>query len=191
PEPVEGRARSGQAEVSPPRRSRRTQGESRRSCAWAIEYCSMQRRMVSFVASAVVLCVPAVASSQNRLQSSELLKLRSVNAVQLSPDATRVAYVVESNDGPGRPYGQLSVMTLADGKSVRFGGDKESSDDPHWSPDGQWIAYRGRVGGKAGLVVAKPDGTGARLLAEMPGTNAPLPGAGNAIAWSPDGKRIA
>ena len=43
-------------------------------------------------------------------------------------------------------------MTLADGKSVRFGADKESSDDPHWSPDGQWIAYRGRVGEKSGLV---------------------------------------
>ena len=46
-------------------------------------------------------------------------------------------------------------MTLADGKSVRFGADKESSGDPHWSPDGQWIAYRGRVGEKSGLVIAQ------------------------------------
>src|ERR1051326_6783239 len=83
--------------------------------------------------------------AQDRLQSSDLLKLRSVAAVQLSPDASRVAYVVENNDGPGRPWGQLWVMTIADRKSVRFGGDKDPSGNPEWSPDGQWIAYRGRL----------------------------------------------
>jgi len=143
------------------------------------------------LAAALALGIPDAASSQNRLQSSDLLKLRSVTTVQLSPDGTRVAYVVDNNDGPGRPYGQISVMTLADGKSVRFGGDKESSGDPQWSPDGQWIAYRGRVDGKSGLAIAKPDGTGARFLAEMTGTNAPLPGIGTSVAWSPDGRRIA
>src|SRR5512132_3617503 len=75
------------------------------------------------------------AQPQDRLQSTDLVKLRSVGAVRLSPDASRVAYVVENNDGPGRPYGQLWVMTLADGKSVRFGSDKESSGSPEWSPD--------------------------------------------------------
>src|SRR6266850_5960682 len=94
------------------------------------------------VTTALVLGVPHAASSQNRLQSSDLLKLRSVTAVALSPD-------------------------------------------------GQWVAFRGRAGGKSGLVVAKPDGSGAALLAEVNGTNAPLPGSSTSAAWSPDGKRIA
>ena len=125
-----------------------------------------------FVTTVLALAVPQIVSPQaraNGFQSNDLLKLRSVTAVQLSPDGTRAAYVVDNNDGPGRPYGQLWVMTLADGKSVRFGAEKESSDDPQWSPDGQWIAYRGRIDGKSGLVVAKPDGSGARLLAEVTG----------------------
>jgi dipeptidyl aminopeptidase/acylaminoacyl peptidase len=135
--------------------------------------------------------VAADAHAQARLQSSDLLNLRSVTAVQLSPDASRVAYVVERNDGPGRPYGQLWVMTLADGKSVRFGGEKDASGAPEWSPDGQSIAYRGRLGDKSGLIVARPDGSGARFIAEIEGTNAPLPSTGKTIAWSPDGKRLA
>ncbi|HYM23819.1 MAG TPA: S9 family peptidase [Vicinamibacterales bacterium] len=139
--------------------------------------------------AAVLLAVPAAA--QSGLQSSDLLKLRSVNAVELSPDGARVAYVVENNDGPGRPWGQLWVMTIADGKSVRFGGEKEPSGNPVWSPDGQWIAFRGRSGDRSGLVIARPDGSGMKFVAEMAGTNAPLPGAGKTVAWSPDSKRIA
>jgi dipeptidyl aminopeptidase/acylaminoacyl peptidase len=139
----------------------------------------------------VICLVTADGSAQSPLQSSDLLKLRSVSGVKVSPDATRVAYVVDNNDGTGRPYGQLWVMTLADGKSVRFGAEKEPSGNPEWSPDSQSIAYRGRVGDKAGLIVARPDGAGARFIAEMSGTNAPLPGSGRTIAWSPDGKRLA
>src|SRR5579871_6703577 len=115
----------------------------------------------------LLLAFASTASAQDRLQSSDLLKLRAVTAVALSPDATRVAYVVENNDGPGRPYGQLWIMTLADGKTVRLGGEKEASGNPEWAPDGQSIAYRGRVGDKSGLVVARADGSGARFLAEM------------------------
>jgi len=144
----------------------------------------------SMIVAALALGSSA-ALAQDRLVSSDLLKLRSVAAVQLSPDATRVAYVVENNDGPRRPYGQLWVMTIADGKTVRFGGDRDASGTPEWAPDGQSIAYQGRVGDKSGLVVARPDGTGAKLVAEVSDTNAPLPGTGKTIAWSPDSKRIA
>jgi dipeptidyl aminopeptidase/acylaminoacyl peptidase len=143
-----------------------------------------------FLACGIALTA-ANAAAQTAVQSSDLLKLRSVSSVKVSPDATRVAYTVDNNDGAGRPYGQLWVMTLADGKAVRFGGEKEPSGNPEWAPDGQAIAYRGRVGDKAGLVVAKPDGTGARFLVEMSGTNSPLPTTGKTVAWSPDGKRIA
>src|SRR5437667_7200482 len=90
------------------------------------------------------------------LVSADLLKLRSVGDVQWSPDGARIAYTVSNNDGPRRPYSQLWIMTVADGKSIRLAGEKESSSGPEWSPDGQWIAYSGSAGGKPGMVVPSP-----------------------------------
>jgi dipeptidyl aminopeptidase/acylaminoacyl peptidase len=144
-----------------------------------------------FACACVSFAIASGAFAQTGLQSSDLLQLRNVAGVQLSPDATHVAYVVDRNDGDRRPWGQLFVMTLADGKSVRFGGERDASGSPEWSPNGQWLAYRGQLGGKGGLIVAKPDGSAARFIAEMTGTNAPLPGAGRTVAWSPDSLRIA
>ncbi len=138
------------------------------------------------------LIVAGLAGAQTRgFQSADLLKLRSVADVQWSPDGSRIAYTVSNNDGPRRPYSQLWIMTVADGKSIRLAVEKESSSGPEWSPDGQWIAYSGSVGGKAGLVVARPDGSSAKLLAPLVSTNSPLPTTGKKIAWSPDSKRIA
>ncbi|OLB61402.1 MAG: hypothetical protein AUI11_09815, partial [Acidobacteria bacterium 13_2_20CM_2_66_4] len=99
---------------------------------------------LSFVVLAVALSSSAVLA-QTRLQSGDLLKLRSVSSVAVSPDGSRVAYTVDNNDGPGRPYGQLWVMTVADGKTVRVGGERDSSGTPVWSADGQSLVYRGRV----------------------------------------------
>jgi dipeptidyl aminopeptidase/acylaminoacyl peptidase len=147
--------------------------------------------VVAVVVASLGFGVCAASAQGDRLQSGDLLKLRSVAAVQVSPDGQRVAYVVESNDGSGRPWGQIWVLTVADGKSVRIGGEKDPSGDPVWSLDSQWLAYRGRVGDRAGLIVARPDGGGAKMVAPVTGTNAPLPGAGTSAVWSPDGKRLA
>ncbi len=148
-------------------------------------------KLAAFGCACVSFVMASGAFAQTGLRSSNLLTLRSVAGVQLSPDGARVAYVVDRNDGDGRPWGQLFVMTLADGKSVRFGGERDASGNPEWSPDGRSLAYHGTLGDKSGLIVAKPDGSSARFVAEMIGTNAPLPGAGKTVAWSPDGKRIA
>jgi dipeptidyl aminopeptidase/acylaminoacyl peptidase len=140
----------------------------------------------------IVIPMTGLIGAQPRgLQSSDLFRLRSVGDVQLSPDGTRVAYTVSNNDGPGRPYSQVWIMTLADGKTTRLGGEKIPSSGPEWSPDGQWLAYRGRLGEQSGLIISRADGSGAKFIAPLEGTNSPLPSTGKSIAWAPDGKRIA
>lgn len=152
---------------------------------------SINRLSILAAALTVSLIGGAAAAQTRGLQSSDLLKLRSVGEVKFSPDGSRLAYTVINNDGPGRPYSQLWIMTVADNKSIRLGGEKEPSSNPEWSPDGRSIAYEGRPGDKAGLIIANADGSNARLLSPIQGTNNPLPSTGKSITWSPDGKRIA
>jgi dipeptidyl aminopeptidase/acylaminoacyl peptidase len=143
------------------------------------------------VVSLLVLLTISPGAIGQGLVSSDLSKLRSVGGLALSPDGRRLAYSVAMRDEPGRPYGQLWVMDVATQKSIRFGGDKDRGGGAVWSPDGRWLAFFGRIGDQHGLMIAKPDGSDLTVLASPEGTNSPLPGAGNEIAWSPDGKQLA
>ena len=54
------------------------------------------------------------------------------------------------------------------------------------------MAFSGKTAdGKSGIVIANADASGGALLAEVSGTNHPLPRVGERLAWSPDGSKIA
>ncbi len=141
-----------------------------------------------FLCAAAALTMRAQSSI---FASADLYKFRSAGEVAISPDGARLAYSITRNDGTGRPYSQLSVMTLADGRSIAFSKDKDPSGMGEWSPNGKWIAYSGRLGEQSGLIVAHPDGTGAKFLTKLEWTNSPLPSTGKRFAWSPDSRRLA
>jgi dipeptidyl aminopeptidase/acylaminoacyl peptidase len=147
--------------------------------------------LFSLVAFAILIPPAGLLEQKRSLASADFFEMRSVGAVALSPDGSRVAYTVVNNEGPGRPYSQVWVMNLADGKPLRLGGEKDRSENPAWSPDGKWLAFEGRQGEHSGLTVSRPDGSESKFLAPMLGTNSPLPTTGKTISWSPDGKRLA
>ena len=99
---------------------------------------------------------PAQTDETGRLQSSDLYKLRSVGTVALSRDEARVAYTVVNRDRPGRPYSEVWVMELTTRKTQRLGGEKESTSNPVWSPDGKWLAFQGSDGDNSGLSSLAP-----------------------------------
>jgi len=144
-----------------------------------------------FLIVLAVVCFYGVKSEGQGLRSQDLYRLRSVSDVQFSPDDRHIAYSVSMNDRPGRPYTQVWIMDVASGKAVRIGGEKDSSSRPRWSPDGKTIAFVGGQGEKSGLSYVRADGGGQTFLAEVTGTNSPLPGQGEDFAWSPDSKTIA
>jgi dipeptidyl aminopeptidase/acylaminoacyl peptidase len=147
---------------------------------------STYRLLLFYSAAAACVC-----AQSRTFTSSDLYKLRSAGDVGLSPDGACLAYSISRNDGAGRPYSQLSIMTIADGRSVSFSKEKEPSGGGDWSPDGQWVAYSGKLGDRAGLIVAHGDGSSPKFLSALQWTNSPLPTTGKRLAWSPDSKRLA
>jgi dipeptidyl aminopeptidase/acylaminoacyl peptidase len=152
----------------------------------------MDRRAAVCAVFLLVVGAPRVTSAQLRIQSADYFKLQSVGDVTFSPDGSRLAYTVQHNDAPGRPYSQLWIMDANGSRSTRVGDEQSRGSSPVWSPDGKAIAYIGRAGNTAGLFVARADGSSPVHLADVDGTNSSaLTNTGNPIAWSPDGTRIA
>lgn len=143
-------------------------------------------------AAAFLLLVVVSAAAQGRLQSGDFLKLRSVGAVQWSPDGTRIAYTITSNDGPGGPYTQLWLLNVASGQSLRVGDEASRGSQPLWAPDGRLLAYVGSIGSKSGLITCAADGSSPTWMAEMIGTNSSaLTNTAKTLSWSPDSKTLA
>jgi dipeptidyl aminopeptidase/acylaminoacyl peptidase len=149
-------------------------------------------RVFSALLFAAAATAPTAGQGQKQgLQAADIYRLRSVSDVQLSPDARSIVYSVNNNDRPGKPYSQVWQMDVSTGKSRRLVGDKESASEPHFSPDGQLLAYFGENAAGEGLIVANADGSSPRVIAPVQGTNHPLPSSGDRLTWSHDSKRIA
>ena len=138
-----------------------------------------------------LLAMSATVALGAGMQSSDILKLRAVGAIQLSPDGSRIAYTVIRNDGPQGSFPQIWLLTVADGKSHPLEPGETPSREPAWSNDGKKFVYSGALEGKQGLILANSDGSGKKFLTEVETTNSPLPDIGRSVAWSPDGKRLA
>ena len=146
---------------------------------------------------AVALAVGAAAGPSGSAQAPEpwsaadVLKLRSVGEVHIAPDATRIAYTVQSNNRTGRPASQIWIWDRAAGTTARLGGDRDSGTNVRWSPDSKSLAFTGRVDDESGLLVQRLDGSPAMLLGRVLSTNHPLPSVGSLLTWSPGSSRVA
>jgi WD40 repeat protein len=100
-----------------------------------------------------------------------------------SPDGTRIAFTLQSNDDPHPEGGNYDIyMANADGTDpVRLTHDQVDR-SPVWSPDGTRIAYV-RESSTLQIWVMNADGSNAHQLTQ--GGDAVFP------TWSPDGSQIA
>jgi len=153
---------------------------------------SGDRRMCSLctaaIACALLLATPLEAQLPG-LSAEDLHDLKSVGDVQIAPSGSSILYSVTSRLEMGRPSSRVWIYDLQDGTTSQL--LEGPGSNARWSPDGSMIAYVGQLRGQRGLIVLAADGSDARFLAEVVGTNHPLPSSGERLSWSPDGSAIA
>jgi dipeptidyl aminopeptidase/acylaminoacyl peptidase len=143
------------------------------------------------IASTLSLATVAKTQRPEPFVPNDLKLIRTVSDVQLSPNGSQALITVTRSEAPGRPTTEVRLVTLATDDWRRLGRDGTGVSGARWSPTGSHLAYFGREGTRYGLIVARGDGSAARMVADVAGTNHPLPTSGERLSWSPDGDRIA
>jgi len=125
-----------------------------------------------------------MARKKRRITEKDLLRLRLVRSLSVSPDEDRVAYTVEWTDEKDKKYySNLWVVGLSDGQARQFTFGKFSDSQPCWSPDGKRIAFVSTRRKKQGIYVIPADGGEARKIIEEDGVF-------RSLSWSPDGRKL-
>lgn len=114
----------------------------------------------------------------------EVISLRSVNGVSVSPDGRNVAFTVQTTDWNDNRF-DSEIWLAKEGKKPfqLTNTSKASSSGPSFSPDGQWIAFLADRGNKNQIHVIRVDGGEARpITREEEGISA--------FEWHPSGAKI-
>lgn len=135
-------------------------------------------------------CLIAVAQQGNQpVKVTDLLNIKAIGAVTISPDGSKAAFNVNSieSEGEGKPdykYVLQIWMVNTDGSGTpRQLTTKENSSQPAWSPDGKQLAFVRAVDGKPQIFLLPIDGGEAMQLTKHKyGAGSPK--------WSPDGRQL-
>src|ERR671934_164574 len=81
-------------------------------------------------------------SSTRLITHADLLALKTISDVQLSPDGARIAYVLTQIDVEQDEYrSSIWVVPTENGEPMQFTHGAKNDTAPRWSPDGQWLAF--------------------------------------------------
>jgi dipeptidyl aminopeptidase/acylaminoacyl peptidase len=124
-------------------------------------------------------------AQERRWEVEDVLGLKSVNQVAISPDGRWIAYAVTRNDlEAAKTTSNIWLVDVAGGVPVQLTRGDESDRAPEWAPDGTWLAFLSTRGETAQVYGIRPTGGEAWRVTEWG------PGVGS-FAISPDGGKIA
>ncbi|MBI1853730.1 MAG: S9 family peptidase [Planctomycetes bacterium] len=115
----------------------------------------------------VWLVIASPASGPHVFTPEDAIGIHRVSDPQISPDGTRVAFVVtDLRDKGEAPNSDLFVVDARGGEPRRLTWNEKSDDHPRWSPDGRWLAFlseRGDVEGAQIHLLPSAGGEAQRL----------------------------
>jgi dipeptidyl aminopeptidase/acylaminoacyl peptidase len=116
-----------------------------------------------------------------------MMRVKTISAVQPSPDGKRMAFAVrEAVMGGNRSEyrSQIHVANTDGSDALQLTQGEKSCDNPQWSPDGASIAFLTNRSGKNNVWLIRLRGGEAWQLSDLPGGVSDL-------RWAPDGSAIA
>src|SRR5215467_8348311 len=135
-----------------------------------------------------LLSLTAYTQTKRPMTFDDLMAIKRIGDAQISPDGSRVAYVVsdvDKNLNRGK-RGVWAVQTSGGSPQQLITSDKNDF-SPRWSADGKWIAFLSTREGAPQIFVAdaaNPGASNPRKVTSVP------EGVGEFI-WSPNGKMFA
>jgi dipeptidyl aminopeptidase/acylaminoacyl peptidase len=136
------------------------------------------------VVLALALHAQAFAQPGAALTPEQALGGRQISDLQLSPDCTRLAFVVtDPPKGQTRPR-DIWTLDLATRQVRRLTYSAAGADTPRWSPDGRTLAFLSDRGGGVQIHLLPSDGGEAVKLTVGKQSI-------QGFDWAPDGRRIA
>jgi dipeptidyl aminopeptidase/acylaminoacyl peptidase len=134
---------------------------------------------------AALLSLAALAQTKRPMTFDDLTAIKRVGDAQISPDGSRVAYVVtEVDKNLNRGKRSVWVVSASGGPPRQMITSDKNDFSPRWSADGKWIAFLSTREGALQIFVAGADGSNPRKVTGVP------EGVGEFI-WSPDSKMFA
>ena len=137
------------------------------------------------------LLAPSLNAAPHPVTVGDLMALRSISDVRISPDGSQVAYVVSQPSFVKDEHeALLYVLPAAGGTPVRLTYGTRIFNKPRpaphlrWSPDGSRLSFLAFEGDMPQVFALEVRGGEARALTSSP------QGVGDYV-WSPDGKRLA
>jgi len=140
----------------------------------------------------LALCAGPVSGTEPQADSTRwtpALSMRylAVQGTALSPDGSRVAYVVREPlmEGEKSEYrSQIWVVAAAGGEPRQYTRGEHSASSPSFSPDGRFLAFTSGRSGKSQVWVMPVDGGEAAQATDAEN------GVGS-FSWAPDGRSLA
>jgi len=145
----------------------------------------MKRTLALSVAGLILLTSPGLSAQKKPLTFEDFIRIKRVADPQVSPDGTRVAYVVTEMDHErNSSNSDIWVIPFKGGEARRLTTSPKSDSHPRWSPDGKTLAFTSSRNGTPQIWLLGLDGGEARQLTHV------AAGA-SGVEWSPSGTHLA